>query len=146
VPIPGLLSNVATFKRVSIPTNANQANVQPVYEVYASVQGRDLGGVAGEISKIVAELQKELKPGNTRRPTKRRSTQSPAPRRIGLLFAAVFVYLLMVEILVIHHGRLVARRYRGNRPRTRDRCSERGEMRASLLDFLKHHVGNTPSH
>jgi Cu/Ag efflux pump CusA len=49
-PIPGLLSNVATFKRTSVPTNANQTNVQPVYEVYASVQGRDLGGMASEIS------------------------------------------------------------------------------------------------
>ena len=63
--MPGLLSNVATFKRDSVPTNANQANIQPVYEVYASVQGRDLGSVAGEISKVVADLQKQLTPGNT---------------------------------------------------------------------------------
>jgi multidrug efflux pump subunit AcrB len=39
-PIPGLLSNVATLKRESVPTNLNQSNIQPVYEVYASVQGR----------------------------------------------------------------------------------------------------------
>ena len=37
-PIPGLLSNVATFTRDSVPTNSNQTNIQPVYEVYASVQ------------------------------------------------------------------------------------------------------------
>src|SRR6266478_4491436 len=42
VPVPGLLSNVATFARSSVPTNSNQANIQPVYEVYASTQGRDL--------------------------------------------------------------------------------------------------------
>ena len=65
VPVPGLLSNVATFKRDSVPTNANQSNIQPVYEVYASVQGRDLGSVSDQISKIVADLQKELSPGNT---------------------------------------------------------------------------------
>src|ERR1700752_144615 len=64
-PIPGLLSNVATFTRDSVPTNLNQTNIQPVYDIYASVQGRDLGSIAGEIGKIVAELQKELKPGNT---------------------------------------------------------------------------------
>ena len=45
-PVPGLLGNVATLTRQSMPTNANQANVQPVYEVYASVQGRDLGSIA----------------------------------------------------------------------------------------------------
>ena len=54
VPVPGLLSNVATFKRGSVPTNSNQANMQPVYEVYASVQGRDLGSVSSQISKVVA--------------------------------------------------------------------------------------------
>ena len=62
---PGLLSNVATFTRDSVPTNFNQTNIQPVYEVYASVQGRDLGSVSDDIDKIVAELQKQLSPGNT---------------------------------------------------------------------------------
>ena len=32
-PVPGLLSNVATLTRTALPTNANQANIQPVYEV-----------------------------------------------------------------------------------------------------------------
>jgi hypothetical protein len=43
VVVPGLLSNVATIKRGSVPTNSNQTNIQPVYDVYASTQGRDLG-------------------------------------------------------------------------------------------------------
>ena len=64
-PIPGLLSNVATIKRESVPTNLNQTNIQPVYDIYASAQGRDLGSVASDIGEIVAQLQKELKPGNT---------------------------------------------------------------------------------
>ena len=51
VPVPGLLSNVATFKRDTCPTNANQANIQPVYEVYASAQGRDLGSVSSESTR-----------------------------------------------------------------------------------------------
>jgi multidrug efflux pump subunit AcrB len=97
-PIPGLLGNVATFKRTSIPTNANQANIQPVYEVYASIQGRDLGGVAYQISKIVADLEKELKPGNSIQVIGQIQSMNAAfiNLGIGLLFAAVFVYLLMV--------------------------------------------------
>ena len=97
-PIPGLLSNVATFNRISVPTNASQTNVQPVYEVYASVQDRDLGGVAGEIGRIVADLQKELKPGNTIQVIGQIQSMNRAflDLGIGLLFAAVFVYLLMV--------------------------------------------------
>ena len=38
-PVPGLLSNVATLTRGSLPTNTNQANIQPVYEVYAERAG-----------------------------------------------------------------------------------------------------------
>ena len=65
-PVPGLLSNVATLQRESVPTNLNQTNAQPVFDVYTSVQGRaDLGSIASDIGKITAELQKELKPGNT---------------------------------------------------------------------------------
>src|ERR1700737_4428400 len=52
-PVPGLLSNVATLTRIALPTNANQANIQPIYEVYANVQDRDLGTVAGEIDRTV---------------------------------------------------------------------------------------------
>lgn len=98
VPVPGLLSNVATFKRGSVPTNSNQANVQPVYEVYASVQGRDLGSVSSQISKVVAGLQKQLKPGNRIEVIGQIQSMNSAFVRlgIGLLFAAVFVYLLMV--------------------------------------------------
>jgi multidrug efflux pump subunit AcrB len=97
-PIPGLLSNVATFKRESVPTNLNQTNIQPVYDIYASVQGRDLGSVSGDIAKIVAQLQKELKPGNTIKVLGQIQSMHDAFRDlcIGLLFASVFVYLLMV--------------------------------------------------
>src|SRR5271167_218724 len=63
--IPGMLSNVATIKRDKVPTNSNQTNIQPVFDVYASAQGRDLGGVAADIHKVTNELQKQLKPGNT---------------------------------------------------------------------------------
>jgi multidrug efflux pump subunit AcrB len=98
VPVPGLLSNVATFKRDIVPTNANQTNIQPVYEVYASVQGRDLGGISDEISKIVAELQKQLAPGNSIQVIGQIDSMKGAFLNlgVGLLFAAVFVYLLMV--------------------------------------------------
>ncbi len=98
VPVPGLLSNVATLRRGSVPTNANQTNIQPVYEVYASVQDRDLGSVAHQISGIVNDLQKQLKPGNTIQVIGQIQSMNSAfiNLGIGLLFAAVFVYLLMV--------------------------------------------------
>jgi multidrug efflux pump subunit AcrB len=97
-PIPGLLSNVATLKRDIVPTNANQANIQPVYEVFANAQDRDLGGISRDINKIVAEYQKQMSPGNYIQVTGQIDSMNGAFRdlAIGILFAAVFVYLLMV--------------------------------------------------
>jgi multidrug efflux pump subunit AcrB len=97
-PIPGLLSNVATLKRDTVPTNANQANVQPVYEIFANAEGRDLGSLSGQINKIVAEYQKQLSPGNRIEIVGQIQSMHDAfvDLTIGILFAAVFVYLLMV--------------------------------------------------
>jgi len=97
-PVPGLLSNVATLTRDSVPTNANQANIQPVYEVYANAQGRDLGSISGDIQKIVAQYQKQLRPGNRIEVVGQIDSMNSAfaDLAIGILFAAVFVYLLMV--------------------------------------------------
>jgi multidrug efflux pump subunit AcrB len=96
--VPGMLSNIATFKRDTIATNSNQSNIQPVFDVYASVQGRDLGSVAADINKVTTELQKQLKPGNSIQVIGQIQSMNDSFRNlgIGLLFAAVFVYLLMV--------------------------------------------------
>jgi len=96
--VPGMLSNVATFKRDTVATNSNQTNIQPVFDVYASVQGRDLGSVAADINKVTTQLQKELKPGNSIQVIGQIQSMNDSFRNlgIGLLFAAVFVYLLMV--------------------------------------------------
>jgi multidrug efflux pump subunit AcrB len=97
-PVPGLLSNVATIKRDSVQTNSNQANVQPVYEIYANAEGRDLGSISGDINKTIAQYQKQLSPGNRIEVTGQIASMNSAFRdlAIGIMFAAVFVYLLMV--------------------------------------------------
>jgi multidrug efflux pump subunit AcrB len=96
--VPGMLSNVATFKRDKVATNSNQTNIQPVFDVYASVQGRDLGSVAADINQVTTELQKKMKPGNSIQVVGQIQSMNDSFRNlgIGLLFAAVFVYLLMV--------------------------------------------------
>lgn len=96
--IPGMLSNVVTLTRDSLPTNTNQTNIQPVYDIYASVQDRDLGSVAGEIGKVVAALQSQLAPGNIIQVAGQIQSMRDGFRNlgIGLLFAAVFVFALMV--------------------------------------------------
>jgi multidrug efflux pump subunit AcrB len=97
-PVPGMLSNVATIKRDHVATNSNQSNIQPVYDIYASVQARDLGSVATDIRKVTSALQPQLKPGNTIQVLGQIESMNSSFLHlgIGLAFAAVFVYLLMV--------------------------------------------------
>jgi multidrug efflux pump subunit AcrB len=76
----------------------NQSNIQPVYDVYANVQDSDLGRVSEAISRAVADLQKELKPGNRFVIRGQIESMNGAFHNLtlGLIFAALFVYLLMV--------------------------------------------------
>ena len=97
-PVPGMLSNVARITRDHVATNSNQSNIQPVYDIYASVEGRDLGSVASDINKVTSALQPQLKPGNSIQVLGQIQSMNDSFRNlgIGLVFAAVFVYLLMV--------------------------------------------------
>lgn len=93
-----LLSNVAQIERGVTPEAANHMNVQPTFDVYANVQGRDLGSVAGEINQLLAGYRARLAPGNTLTMRGQVESMESAFLRLGLglIFAAVLVYLLMV--------------------------------------------------
>ena len=96
-PIPGMLSNVVTLSRATLPTNTNQTNVQPVLDIYAGVQGADLGSVASEIDKVIDGVKSQLAPGNYVQVAGQIQSMCDSFRDlgIGILFAAVFVFLLM---------------------------------------------------
>ncbi|MGC2141690.1 MAG: efflux RND transporter permease subunit, partial [Methylovirgula sp.] len=98
MPVPNVLGNVATMKRVPVESVYNHSNIQPLYDIYASVQDSDLGTVAKSIQSIVQDLQPKLKPGNLFRVRGQIESMNSAFQDlgIGLVFAAVFVYLLMV--------------------------------------------------
>ena len=97
-PIPTVLGNIATARRVGVQSVFNHSNIQPVYDVYASAQDKDLGAVASAIRKIVAEVEPQLKPGNHIVVRGQIGSMNAAfgNLTLGLLFAAVFVYMLMV--------------------------------------------------
>src|SRR6202012_4827941 len=58
-----LLANVASFKRDVPPVIINHYNIQPVYDIYASTDQRDLGGVAGAVQKIMNAEKSKLPAG-----------------------------------------------------------------------------------
>lgn len=93
-----VLSNVATVERGVTAEAANHINVQPTFDVYANVQGRDLGSVATQINKLLEGYRHQLQPGNTLTMRGQVESMESAFFRLGLglVFAAVLVYLLMV--------------------------------------------------
>ncbi len=97
-PVPNLFGNIATAERKQVQSNYNQSNIQPIYDVYASVQSRDLGSAAAAINRIVADERTHLKVADQINVRGQIASMDSAFNNltIGLLFAAVFVYLLMV--------------------------------------------------
>ena len=95
---PTLLGSLATLGRRTAPEVVTHSNIQPVYDIYANVQGKDLGSVSAEIDKIVAEYTKTLAPGNTIVVQGQVESMKSAFLKlgIGLVFAALMIYLLMV--------------------------------------------------
>ncbi|HEU5247494.1 MAG TPA: efflux RND transporter permease subunit [Candidatus Udaeobacter sp.] len=75
----------------------NHYNVQPVFDVLANVQGRDLGGVADQVNKVVDEFKSKLPRGtflNVRGEVESMN-KSFAGIGAGILLAIVLVYFLM---------------------------------------------------
>jgi CzcA family heavy metal efflux pump len=93
-----LLANVATLKRQKEPAVVTRYNVLPILDIYVSAQGRDLGGVAAQVQKIVDDARKDLPRGSTI--TIRGQVQTMHSSFIGLaggfVFAVLLVYLLIV--------------------------------------------------
>jgi multidrug efflux pump subunit AcrB len=92
-----LLTNVANFKRDFTPVIINHYNIQPVFDVQADVDQRDLGGVAGEVRKIMNAAQANLPVGTTLALRGEVTTMTDSFLRlgIGIIFAIILVYLLM---------------------------------------------------
>ena len=93
-----LLSNLATLRRGVSTAVVNHYNVQPVYDIYANVDQRDLGGVAGETDKIIKNMTKKLPKGATLVMRGQVETMRSSFLRlgIGIIFAILLVYLLIV--------------------------------------------------
>jgi len=94
---PQLLANVATVSRTTGPINITHHNVARTLDVLANVEGRDLGSVASDVERAVAEARKHLPRGTTIRIRGQVESMDSSFSGLatGILFAVVLVYLLM---------------------------------------------------
>jgi CzcA family heavy metal efflux pump len=95
---PQVLANLATVSPGVTPAVVSHYNIQPVIDVYAAVQGRDLGGVSRDIKKIVDSYEKKLPKGSSIviRGQVETMRSSFFGLGIGLVMSIVLVYLLIV--------------------------------------------------
>ncbi|QNI32569.1 efflux RND transporter permease subunit [Alloacidobacterium dinghuense] len=93
-----LFENLTSMRLMEEPAVASHYNVQPVIDVYASVQGRDLGSVAAEVKKITDTAAKQLPKGSFLVTRGQVSTMRSSFVGLfaGLAFAIALVYLLLV--------------------------------------------------
>ena len=93
-----LLSSVATVQRGVTTAIVDHYNVQPVYDIFCDADLRDLGGVARAIQKVIDEESKGLPKGSWSIMRGQVTTMQNSFLRlgIGIVFAVIFVYLLMV--------------------------------------------------
>ena len=93
-----MLSNVAQYKRGTTAAVVNHYNVQPVYDVYANVQDRDLGSFSKDVAKIVDSFKSKLPAGSFIETRGQVATMQASftGMAYGLVFAVLLVYFLMV--------------------------------------------------
>jgi CzcA family heavy metal efflux pump len=95
---PQVLANLASVTPAMTPAVVNHYNVTPVVDVYASVDGRDLGGVSDDIEKVVAPFRSKLPRGTDLeiRGQVQTMQSSFSGLTFGLIMSVVLVYLLIV--------------------------------------------------
>jgi CzcA family heavy metal efflux pump len=97
-PVPQVLANLATVQPAVTPVVVSHYNVQPVMDVYASVQGRDLGGLAKDTREVLKQFEGKLPRGTdiVMRGQVETMRSSFVGLGIGLVMSIVLVYLLIV--------------------------------------------------
>ncbi len=92
-----MLGNLSDFRRDASPIIIDHYNIQPIFDIYADVDQRDLGGVATAINKIMDSATQTLPVGTTLVLRGEVKTMQDSFTRlgIGIIFALGLVYLLM---------------------------------------------------
>jgi CzcA family heavy metal efflux pump len=93
-----VLGGVAEIRRTQSAAVVNHYNVQPVIDIFATTQGRDLGGVAADVQALLNQTKQDLPRGSQIVIRGQAATMHTAFSGLlfGLLGAIVMIYLLIV--------------------------------------------------
>jgi multidrug efflux pump subunit AcrB len=93
-----LLGNLADLSAEGTPGVITHGNIMPLFDIYVSAEGRDLGGVLADVQKIAQSMEHE-KPRSAEVEVHGQASlmyEAYAELIFGLLAAIVLVYLLIV--------------------------------------------------
>lgn len=92
-----LLRNVSNITRTVAPLTVSHFNAEPLMDVYANIENRDLGGVASDIEKIINTASQHLPAGTRIELAGQVQTMNSSYLHlgVGIIAAVMFVYLLM---------------------------------------------------
>ena len=95
---PQLLGNVATLTAVGTPGEITHQNIMPLFNLFVSAEGRDLGGVLEDVKQVVKSMEKELPRSAALEIHGQAETMHDAYVELlaGLVLAILLVYLLIV--------------------------------------------------
>jgi multidrug efflux pump subunit AcrB len=93
-----ILGGVANLTRTTSSAIVSQYDIQPTIQVFAATQGRDLGGLATDVKKIIADTAKDVPKGSNVVLSGQVQTMNSSFSGLlfGLLGAIVLVYFLIV--------------------------------------------------
>ena len=93
-----ILGGVASISRTTSSAIVSQYDIQPMVQIFATPQGRDLGGIAADVNKLIAATAKDVPKGSTVVLSGQVQTMNSSFSGLlfGLLGAIVLVYFLIV--------------------------------------------------
>ncbi|HTP42921.1 MAG TPA: efflux RND transporter permease subunit [Candidatus Acidoferrum sp.] len=97
---PQILASLGTFSRGSEMAVVSHYNIQPVIDIFGSVDGRDLGGVSRDIAKIIEDSKKDLPEGS--QIIERGQVLTMRSSFVGLLAGLAFSILLVYLLIVVN--------------------------------------------
>ena len=97
---PQILASLGSFTRGSEMAVVSHYNIQPVIDIFGSVDGRDLGGVSRDIDKIIDQSKKDLPQGS--QIIERGQVLTMRSSFIGLLAGLAFSILLVYLLIVVN--------------------------------------------
>jgi multidrug efflux pump subunit AcrB len=95
---PPILGGIANISRSTSSAVVSQYDIQPMVQIFATPQGRDLGAVAADVRAAIADTAKEVPKGSSVVLLGQVQTMNSAFSGLlfGLLAAIVLIYLLIV--------------------------------------------------